>query len=233
MSRTLPTRLTLPVMFSVALATGFSGAVVPGSLLAVVVRESVRAGWLAGPTMMLGHGALELIAVIMLSTGLIQFVRSPHVRGLIGVIGGAVLLYLGYLTLGTSGEAGAAALRVESAVPPGSTLTVGELTRFAFLGGLMSMINPYWWLWWATIGVAHIGWATQRGRLGGGTYFAGHLLSDVIWYCAVAAAVGAGRTLFSPSVLRAIYIGCGGFLIALGLIFGAAGGKALLNRRAL
>ena len=87
MKKALPGRLTLPVVFGVALATGFSGAVVPGSLLAVVVRESVRVGWQAGPLMMIGHGALELVAVILLATGLIKFARSGRVRGAIGVIG--------------------------------------------------------------------------------------------------------------------------------------------------
>lgn len=111
MSRALPAKLTLPVIFGVALATGFSGAVVPGSLLAVVVEESVRVGWVAGPLMMIGHGTLELIAVILLATGLIRFARSRRVRGIIGLVGGAVLLYLGYLTFGVSGEVGAQALR--------------------------------------------------------------------------------------------------------------------------
>lgn len=73
MNATLPRSIALPAIFAVALATGFSGAVVPGSLLAVVVTESVRVGWLAGPLMMIGHGALELIAVILLITGLIKF----------------------------------------------------------------------------------------------------------------------------------------------------------------
>ena len=107
MSLSLPTRLSVPAIFGVALATGFSGAVVPGSLLAVVVTNSVRFGWVAGPIMMIGHGVLELIAVALLTTGLIRFARSPVVRGAIGVIGGLVLLYLGYLTVQIPGEAAA------------------------------------------------------------------------------------------------------------------------------
>jgi len=226
MSKALPARLSLPVIFGVALATGFSGAVVPGSLLAVVVRESVRVGWQAGPLMMIGHGALELVAVILLATGLIRFARSRRVRGLIGVVGGGVLVYLGYLTFGTSGEAGAAALRVGVGTAA-QALGLPTILRLISLGALMSMTNPYWWLWWATIGVAHVGWATHRGRLGGGTYFSGHVLSDVLWYCAVAAALSAGRALLSPAALRGIYVGCAVFLLALGAIFAVAGARTL------
>jgi len=226
MNASLPTRLTLPLIFGIALATGFSGAVVPGSLLAVVVTESVRFGWLAGPLLMTGHGVLELIAVVLLVTGLIKFARSGRVRGLIGIVGGLVLLYLGYLTLQIPGEAAAQALRAGSAGTPER----GWL-ELAFLGGLMSMANPYWWVWWATIGVAHVGWATQRGPMGGGAYFVGHILADVLWYCAVALALAAGRALFSPGVLRGIYVVCGAFLLVLGGIFFVAGVRATGARR--
>ena len=235
MNATLPRSIALPAIFGVALATGFSGAVVPGSLLAVVVTESVRVGWLAGPLMMIGHGALELIAVMLLITGLIKFARSPRVRGTIGVVGGLVLLYLGYLTVQIPGESAAAALRSSPGTLPGSAVSLlapGLALKLALLGGLMSMANPYWWLWWATIGVAHVGWASQRGPVGGGTYFVGHILSDVVWYCAVSVALAFGRTLFSAGVLRGIYVVCGAFLLGLGVIFVVAGARSLRQRPA-
>jgi threonine/homoserine/homoserine lactone efflux protein len=222
MKRGLPSRGGLPLIFGVALATGFSGAVVPGSLLAVVVTESVKTGWAAGPYMMMGHGALELIAMALLVTGLIRFARSSKVQGTIGLLGAAVLVYLGYQTLLIPGAAAREALRAAAGAGGGS----GWL-RLAWLGALMSAANPYWWLWWATIGVAHTGWSLQRGRLGGATYWVGHVLSDVIWYCAVAAAVGAGRALLSAGALRAIYVACGAFLLGLGAVFGVTGAKAL------
>jgi threonine/homoserine/homoserine lactone efflux protein len=218
MSLSLPTRHTVPVIFGVALATGFSGAVVPGSLLAVVITNSVRFGWIAGPIMMIGHGILELTAVVLLTTGLIRFARSPAIRGVIGLVGGLVLLYLGYLTALIPGEASTTAGQAASTWP-----------HLIILGGVMSMANPYWWLWWATIGVAHIGWATQTGAGGGVTYFTGHILADVTWYSAVSIALAAGRSLFSPPVLRDIYLVCGVFLAILGLLF-IVGGVTSLRR---
>ena len=216
MTLSLPTRLTLPVIFGVALATGFSGAVVPGSLLAVVVTNSVRFGWVAGPILMIGHGLLEVIAVLLLATGLIRFARLKAVRGGIGVVGGLVLLYLGYLTVQMPAQTAA-----------GSGPAATGWLHLAALGGLMSMANPYWWLWWATIGVAHVGWAAPKGPAGGVTYFTGHILSDVAWYSAVSVALAAGRTLFSAGVLRGIYVGCGAFLVALGAMFLVGGVKTL------
>jgi len=224
----LPTHITLPVIFGVALATGFSGAVVPGSLLVVVVRESVRSGWAAGPVMMIGHGILELIAIALLITGLISFARAPRARGAIGLVGGVVLVCLGYQTFTLSGETGAAALRGWGG---GGAHSGAPLLRLAWLGALMSMANPYWWLWWATIGTAHAGWAVKRGRLGGGVYFTGHILSDVLWYSAVSVALGAGRSLLSAGILRGIYMACGVFLIGMGVVFIGAGVRTLTAAR--
>ena len=224
----LPTHITLPVIFGVALATGFSGAVVPGSLLVVVVRESVRSGWAAGPVMMIGHGILELIAIALLITGLIAFARAPRARGAIGLVGGVVLVCLGYQTFTLSGETGAAALRGWGG---GGAHSGAPLLRLAWLGALMSMANPYWWLWWATIGTAHAGWAVKRGRLGGGVYFTGHILSDVLWYSAVSVALGAGRSLLSAGILRGIYMVCGVFLIGMGVVFIRAGVRMLTAAR--
>jgi threonine/homoserine/homoserine lactone efflux protein len=221
----LPVHVTLPVIFGVALATGFSGAVVPGSVLAVVVRETLRVGWSAGPIMMIGHAALELIAIVLLVTGLMRFAASARVRGIIGLVGALVLLYLGYQTFQI--PVGAAMIAVTPEHQTTQMMGDSGWLRLMWLGALMSMANPYWWLWWATIGVAHSSWATRRGRLGGGTYYVGHVMSDVIWYSAVSIALGAGRSLLSGEVMRAIYMGCGLFLLGLGVMFGVAGVKGL------
>jgi len=223
----LPAHATLPVVFGVALVTGFSGAVVPGSLLAVVVRETMRTGWSAGPVMMIGHALLELVAIALLITGSIRFARAPRARGIIGLVGGAVLVYLGYQTFLIPGQAATEALRAAGEGMAGS----GGWLRLVWLGALMSMANPYWWLWWATIGAAHTGWAVRRGSAGGATYFTGHILSDVLWYSAVSLALGAGRSLLSPTIMRGIYVACAAFLLALGAVFLVAAAHTLRAAR--
>jgi len=229
MSRALPTRMSLPVIFGVAFATGFTGAVVPGSLLAVVVRETLRFGWTAGPLLMVGHALLELVAVVLLATGLIRFVRTRWLQALIGGLGAAVLIYLGYGTLCYSPDDAVRALSAAGAA--GGAGATGLLALIG-LGAVMSMANPYWWLWWATICPTHIAWAVGRGRVGGGVYYVGHILSDVVWYSAVsiALAVAADRAVLSPRLLQGIYLGAGVFLVAMGLVFLVAAARTLWRR---
>lgn len=229
MSRGLPTRLTLPVIFGLAFATGFTGAVMPGSLLAMVVSKTLVVGWLAGPVMMIGHALLELAAAVLLATGVIYFARTRWVQGLIGVVGGAVLVYLGYLTFGISASEAARALGgPETAGPEAGSGWLGLVG----LGAVMSIANPYWWLWWATICPAHLTWAMGRGRTGAGVYYVGHILSDTVWYSAVSIALATGRSVLSATVLQGIYVGAALFLVAMGLVFVAFGGRALRRREA-
>jgi threonine/homoserine/homoserine lactone efflux protein len=175
--------------------------------------------------MMIGHGLLELVAIVLLITGLIKFARSATARGLIGLVGGGVLVYLGYETALIPAEAVTPALQTASGVS-----VAGGWLGLVWLGALMSMVNPYWWLWWATIGAAHTAWAVQRGRIGAGTYFAGHVSSDVLWYTAVSIALGAGRALLSASTLKLVYVICAAFLTALGAIFAVAAVRTLAGK---
>jgi threonine/homoserine/homoserine lactone efflux protein len=224
--------MTLPVIFGVAFATGFSGAATPGSLLFMVIQKAVQFGWLAGPVMMIGHGVLELVAVILLTTGLIRYARANAVRGAIGVVGGLVLLLLAYLSFGISPKAVTQAMAGAAGGAAGAAVGPRQVVELVGLGAAMSVTNPYWWLWWATIGTAHIGWATRRGRAGGGTYLTGHVLADVVWYSAISIALGLGQAFLSHGVLRGIYVGSAVFLAAMGLMFVAAGARSLARRQA-
>ena len=221
-----PARLGLFTIFGVAFMTGLSGAVMPGPLLVVAVQQAVRQGAIAGPLLMIGHGALELVAVILLALGLIRFARSPVATGAIGLLGGAVLIWLAWGTLTSSGLSASEAVSAVGAggragASPVAPALLGEWRRTAALGAVMSMANPYWWLWWATIGVSQIAWASRRGRGARTIYFSAHLLSDVVWYSLVALIVGEGKALLllRPSTFQVVFLICGATLLALGVVF--------------
>jgi threonine/homoserine/homoserine lactone efflux protein len=86
-------------------------------------------------------------------------------------------------------------------------------------GVVLSLANPYWLLWWCTIGLHYAALALRQGPVGLGVFYAGHIASDLAWYSAVAAAVAAGRRVFPPAVHRALLTACGLALVALGAWF--------------
>jgi threonine/homoserine/homoserine lactone efflux protein len=83
-------------------------------------------------------------------------------------------------------------------------------------GILFSFSNPYWMLWWATIGLGYITLSMQRGFLGLSFFFSGHILADLVWYSFISAAVAGGIKFLSNKIYRGILVACGIFLLGLG-----------------
>ncbi|MBE3588674.1 MAG: LysE family transporter, partial [Thermoanaerobacteraceae bacterium] len=76
-------------------------------------------------------------------------------------------------------------------------------------GILISLSNPYWSLWWATVGLGYIVLSLKQGVPGLASFFSGHILSDLAWYGLVAAAVAGGRRFLTPVLYRGILVACG------------------------
>jgi len=98
-------------------------------------------------------------------------------------------------------------------------------------GILTSLSNPYWFIWWATIGLNFASLALRQGALGLASFYTGHILSDLAWYSLVAAAVSSGRRICPRGVYVALLVGCGLALVGLGgrFFFGALGGLSTLR----
>lgn len=209
-------------------AVGLSGALVPGSMLAVTVAAAARLGWLAGPAVVAGHGLLELAAVLLIARGLGRVLARPRAFAIASILGAAALLASGTLMILT---AGSMELALEGSGPEPGVRAAGSLAAAVALGAVSSLANPYWSIWWATIGTAYAARAREAGRGGVPTFFAGHLLADLVWYSLVAWAVGAGRGVLSLVAYQWVIRGCGLFLVALALWFTLAAVRRLRARR--
>jgi threonine/homoserine/homoserine lactone efflux protein len=67
----------------------------------------------------------------------------------------------------------------------------------------VSILNPYWTIWWLTIGsgfMANAGVATIPKAT---AFYTGHVLSDFAWYVLVGVLVVWGRRFLSRRVYRA------------------------------
>lgn len=203
--------MSLAGLFASAFIIALSGAMMPGPLLSTTIAESARRGWTAGPLLILGHAILELTLVIGLVAGLLSFIQNPLVTQIIALIGGAFLLYLGY---SMSRQAAAGQIKLDD----GGKARASGLNP-VLAGVLVSISNPYWSIWWATIGLGYLTIALQKGWLGMAVFFSGHILADLAWYLIIAVLIAQGRHFFSQRIYNFILLACGIFLVGMGMFF--------------
>ena len=95
---------------------------------------------------------------------------------------------------------------------------------YAVLSGVLASIsNPYWTIWWATIGLGYLVISRELGAAGIALFFAGHILADAVWYLFIGFAVSAGRRRFTDRVYRWIVGSCALFLFFFAVSFGYFG----------
>ncbi|HHV15150.1 MAG TPA: LysE family transporter [Gelria sp.] len=204
--------MDVTALFITAFLVGLSGAMMPGPLLTVTIAESARRGFKAGPLIVLGHAILELALIIALLAGLSFYLKKPLVTNIISIVGGAFLLFIG-LNMIRDVLAGRATLE-------GSGNDVKGVNMHPVMAGiLVSVSNPFWIVWWATIGLTYLTMALKSGVMGITSFFSGHIMADLLWYSLVAAAIAGGRRFIKPQVYQGIIMLCGLFLIGLGGYF--------------
>lgn len=183
----------------------------PGPMLTATINESYHRGFSAGPRIIVGHSFLELILVIGLIMGLGKFILINYVKTAIALVGGLFLLWMAW---GIIRDAGFNKIKLEM-VATGST----QKFQPEVVGILTSLSNPYWTLWWATIGLSYLVMAYDKGILGLIAFYLGHISSDFIWYTFIALAVSSGKKYISQKIYRFILLICGVFLFFLAIYF--------------
>lgn len=196
---------------ALSLLVAFSGAVVPGPLFAVTLQQALVVGWTAGVWLMIGHMLSELALVGCIRLGLGGVLQRPAVTRLIGLIGGAVMLFFAYSMFDQVLHWHPGALHGHAAMSTGTL--IGQ-------GMLLSVLNPYWLLWWATVGIGMIsGHVNKLGGRAWVVFFLAHELADYLWYIGISLIVALGGTFLNATLHRGIIFTCGLGIAVLGILF--------------
>jgi threonine/homoserine/homoserine lactone efflux protein len=195
---------TLEIL-AVAFTIGLTGALAPGPTLVATINSSLKTGWTAGPKVAAGHALVELIIFLLIILGLASAARQySH---FIAVAGGLALIAFGLLTV--KGSIGA------SLVSPS-----GGAAQNPYLAGVLtSAANPYFWIWWLSVGSALVIDGLRGGLILGGLFMVGHWGADFGWYTLVSTSLNKGRRILSDANYRRILAACGGFLILFGFYY--------------
>jgi len=181
-----------------AVLVSLSGVMAPGPITSVTVglgSENPRAGaWVA-----VGHGLVEIPLMIAVYFGVGAVVDRPGIQAGISLVGGAFLIYLGWGLLRS--------LRI-------SEVEAGRTDRSPLAAGaLLSLGNPYFLIWWATVGAALILRSVSFGWIGFALFAAAHWLCDLIWDTTLGVLSFQGGQFFGRRFQQAAFALSGGFLI--------------------
>jgi threonine/homoserine/homoserine lactone efflux protein len=86
-------------------------------------------------------------------------------------------------------------------------------------GIIVSLSNPYWFIWWITIGMGYVIFARELGIYGVVFFFLGHILSDLLWYSFISYGIHFGGRFFSIKIIKVILFICSLFMMLFGLFF--------------
>jgi len=183
----------------------------PGPMLAVTIAESPNRGKWTGPIIVGGHAIAELAVIIILTMGLAALAGNKTVNSAIGIVGGAMLIIMGFSMLY---DLYRSKIKVE-----GAEQKMKSDKRLVLDGILTSLSNPYWYVWWATTGAALLVKSMKSGAVGPPVFYIGHILSDLVWYTIVSVLIWKGRKLIVGTGYKVLITICALFLLYLGSTF--------------
>lgn len=199
-------------IFFSSFLVAFSGAMMPGPLLTITISESSQRGATAGPLLIAGHAVLELALVIALLFGLAPFLLKKHVFVIIALAGAVMLFWMAFSMVRAL---------------PGLSLQTGSDRKggnnLLITGILMSLANPYWIIWWVSIGLTYIMQSLRFGKWGVFFFFTGHIIADFIWYALISMTVWKGKSLLNDCTYRYLMAGCAVFLFFFAGFFAYSG----------
>ena len=203
----------LPIILGVV-GISLSGVIAPGPMFAVTLAKSYRSPW-AGTQMALGHAVVEVPLILAIYFGLARFFQLAAVQIALSLAGGGMIIWLGWGLLRSR----------QQIINEGR-----DMPANAFAAGIvMSGLNPFFLVWWATVGSLLIMRFLDYGALGLGVFIIVHWGCDLVWLSFVSVLVYRTRTLWGPRIQEWIFIALGLALGGFGVWFVYSGAQIILG----
>lgn len=185
-----------------AIFLSLSGVMSPGPLFAVTIAKSFK-DKMAGVLISFGHGVVEFPLMFLIYFGFRWLFVSTIAQKTISLVGGAILIYMGVQMLRTREDNSAKA----------SYLGYGSLVS----GILATGTNPYFLLWWATVGTDLVMNAAVFGLVGFSIFALVHWSCDFVWNSIVSITVFKSQRFWTRTVHKIIF----GFCVTIFIGFGS------------
>ena len=184
-----------------------SGVMSPGPLFAANVMYGLREGKISGIKLAIGHTIVEFPLILLLGLGLFSIESIPEIRTAVTILGAAGLFVF-------------AILQIRSVTKKEFNLEIKRGQGPFVAGILLSALNPFFIIWWLTIGLVLISESIQNfGIIGIVILFLFHIWMDYAWLFTIATFSSKAKNYLSKRNFKIMIIGLSVILIYFGIDF--------------
>ncbi|NND87148.1 MAG: LysE family transporter [Nitrosopumilus sp.] len=184
-----------------------SGVMAPGPLFAANVSYGLRGGTKSGLKMAIGHTIVELPLVILLGVGVFSLEIFPDFRNIISILGAITLFFFAFIQIQTT-------LRKNKSI-------FSESKKNPIIVGIaLTGLNPFFIMWWLTIGFKIISDAMLIWAFSGILIvFLLHIWMDFVWLGVVSYFASKSTKFLSNRNYKILISGLSIVLIYFGITF--------------
>ena len=184
-----------------------SGVMSPGPLFAANVMYGLREGKISGIKMAVGHTIVEFPLILLLGIGFFSIESIPEIRTAITI-------------LGAIGLFGFAVLQIKTIIKKEFDIETKSKQGPLVAGILLSALNPFFIIWWLTIGLVLISESIQSfGFIGIVILFLFHIWMDYVWLFTIAVFSSKARNYLSKRNFKIILVSLSLILVYFGIDF--------------
>ena len=184
-----------------------SGVMSPGPLFAANITYGLKQGTKAGIKIAIGHSLVELPLVILLGIGIFSLEIFPEFKIIISILGAITLFVFAFMQIKSTLKKNE---KSETKLKQGPIIT----------GVLLSALNPFFIIWWLTIGLKLISdamaiWACVGILI----VFVLHVWMDFVWLGTTAFLISKSKKIISNTNYKIIMLALSAILIYFGITF--------------
>ena len=184
-----------------------SGVLSPGPLFFANLLYGSKYGYKAGLMCSYGHTIVELPLILLLAFGALSFEVFPSFKPAISIIGGITLIAF-------------AIMQVLSAIRKKNRDAIQTSRSPLLMGIIFSALNPFFIIWWLTIGMKMITDALLLASIFGLVFmFLTHIWMDYAWLTSIAHMARKGVSIIGNRYYLFLLLGLSAVLIYLGTNF--------------
>lgn len=144
--------------------------------------------------------------MLVIAFGFEKIISSEKTLNVIGFFGGLFLLWMAFNLYRDSRKSVYESSGLCSSSP-------------VFAGVILSVSNPYFFLWWLTIGIKLVSHAKQLGVLAFVLFMLAHWVCDLLWFSFLSFASFKGAKVMGDSTFKFILAICAIVLAGFGVYF--------------